>query len=323
MTILITGGAGYIGSKVNHDLIKLGYKTVVIDNLSTGDKRLINKTSTFYNIDITNKEKLSQIFKKHKFKTIFHFAAATNVVESGLQPEKYYINNVIGTENILEELAKNKIKFFILSSTAAVYGDSKKVSFKENSELTPRNNYGKTKLFSEILTMNYAKLYKFKYVILRYFNVVGADEDLRSGQIAKGSLFKTLANNICNKKFCINIYGSNFHTKDRTALRDYIDVNDLSAIHILSFNKIKKNKSFIMNCGYNKPWSVKEIVKNFESCINRKINIKYLNKRQGEAGAIYANNTFLKKQFPSWRQNKNLKDSINLSILWEKRVNKY
>jgi len=319
--LLLTGGAGYIGSKVCNDLIDRGYKVVVIDNLSTGKKNLVNKKAKFYNIDIINKKKLSKIFKKFKFSGVFHFAASLSVPESQTNPEKYYKNNVLGTENILTEMVSKKIKYIIFSSTCAVYGSYGKIKIKEKDNLIPQSNYGKTKLLGENLVINYAKQYKFKYAILRYFNVVGADYKLRSGQLNMGALFKNLSWNITNNIYRINIFGKNYNTKDGTCIRDYIDVNDLSELHILSYNKLKKSKSFIINCGYNVGYSVLDVVNNFSKVVNKKIKAKFFSKRPGDAEKIFCDNTLLKKIFPKWKKSFNIQDSIKSALKWEKIIN--
>jgi UDP-glucose 4-epimerase len=316
--LLVTGGAGYIGSKVCNDLIDKGYKVVVIDNLSTGKKYIVNNKAKFYKIDIQNKKKLNKIFNKFKFSCIFHFAASLSVPESQLNPLKYYRNNVLGTENLLAEMVNKKIKYIIFSSTCAVYGSYGKTKIKETDALIPQSNYGKTKLLAENLILNYSKQYKFKYAILRYFNVVGADYKLRSGQLTKGSLFKNLCLNICRNVHKIDIYGKNYHTKDGTCIRDYIDVNDLSELHILAYIKLQKSQSFLVNCGYKIGFSVLDVIKNFSKIIKKKIKVNFFSKRAGDVEKIYCDNSFLKKTFPKWKASYSIKDSIKTALAWEK-----
>jgi UDP-glucose 4-epimerase len=315
---LVTGGAGYIGSKVCNDLIDCGYKVIVIDDLSTGNKLLVNKRAKFFKIDIKDKNKISKIFNKYKFRAIFHFAASISVPESEIYPLKYYNNNVLGTENLLKQSVKKKIKYFIFSSTCAVYGSYGKNKIKETDPTLPENNYARTKLLAEELIKNYAKQYKFKYAILRYFNVVGADYKLRCGQLSKGALFKNISINITNNKYKINIYGNNYNTKDGTCIRDYIDVNDLSELHILSYIKLTKFKSFIINCGYNIGFSVLDIVNNFNTIINKNIKVRFLQRRIGDVEKIYCDNFFLKKTFPKWNASFKIQDSIKTALAWEK-----
>ena len=314
---LVVGGAGYIGSVVVNNLIDLGHKVVVIDNLSTGHKFLINKKAIFFFLDINNLNKLNSFFKKFDFHAVFHFAAATSVKESEKKPLKYFRINVDGTQNLLNCICKNKIKYFIFSSTCAVYGDSKNEKVNEFDSTIPISNYAKSKLLSEILIKNYAKKFSFKYAILRYFNVVGADSKLRSGQVYKGPLIKNIAGNIANKKYSVKLFGNNYNTKDGTTIRDYIDVNDLSELHILSLKKLFRSKSFTLNCGYNIGYSVMDIIKKFESVINKKIFINYFPRVKGDVTKIYSNNKYLKFLFPLWKRKFGIIDSIKSALAWE------
>ena len=321
MNILVTGGAGYIGSKVVLDLEKKNYKVVVLDDLSTGYKRLVSKKSKFHNTSIQNYDALEKIFKGYKFDAVFHFAANLSVPESQSKPLKYYMNNVIGTENILKQVAKNKIKYFILSSTCAVYGGINKGRVSESAPLMPESNYGKTKLLAELLTKSFANKYSFKYAILRYFNVVGADPDLKTGPIKMGSLFKNLTSSLVHSAPKINLYGTNYKTRDGSAVRDYIDVNDLSNLHLESFDKIKQSDSFVLNCGYGRPLSVKKIINSFQKIANKKIKIQKKQRRPGDVEKVYADIRLLKKKFPKWKSKYSLSDSIKFSLKWEKKIN--
>lgn len=321
MNVLVTGGAGYIGSKVVLDLEKKKYKVVIIDDLSTGCKSLISKKSIFYKANIQDENAIEKIFKKYKFKAVFHFAASLSVPESQSKPLKYYLNNVIGTENILKQISKTKVKYFIFSSTCAVYGEVNGGRVSEKSPLMPESNYGKTKLLAEQLTKSFSSKYPLKYAILRYFNVVGADPNLKTGPIKEGSLFKNITSGLKHRIPQINLYGTDYKTLDGTAVRDYIDVNDLSSLHLESFEKLKKSNSFILNCGYGKPLSVKKVVNSFQKIANKKIKIKNKPRRLGDVEKVYADIKLLKKKFPKWRSQYSLSDSIKFSLEWEKKIN--
>lgn len=322
--ILVTGGAGYIGSTVTNLLLKNNYKVIVVDNLSTGFKFLINKKSKFFKADLKNYKKLKQILSKYEFDAVFHFAASLSVEESEKKPLEYFNNNVVGTENILKIVSDLKIKKVIFSSTCAVYGNVLKKSGKinETSQTIPESNYGKTKLLCEVLIKNYAKKFKFNYAILRYFNVIGADINIKSGQVSGSTLFKNLCKNIVKKKYKLNIYGRDYRTRDGTCIRDYIDVNDLSECHLLSLKKLSSTSiNFTINCGYNRGHSVIEIVKAFEQVIEKKIKIKFLKRRKGDIEKIVSETSFFKKIFPRWKRKIFLKESIVNSLRWEKKVN--
>lgn len=320
--ILVTGGAGFIGSKVCYDLLDKNYKIVVIDNLSNSTKENINKKIIFYNYDLKNIYRIDKIFQKHKFDAVFHFAALTNVSESSKYRNKYYLNNVVVTKNILNLIKKFKIKYFVFSSSAAVYGNIANSPVHENNKIRPISNYGKNKAECELLIKNFSSRYDFNYAILRYFNVIGADFKLRTGQLSNGSLFKNLANNLANNKYSINIYGKRLKTKDGTPVRDYIDINDLSFLHILALKKLTKKKSLLINCGYNKGYTVLEIVKEFSEVIKKDIKIKFLRKRLNDISQIYCSNKRLLKIFPNWKRKYFIKDSIRNMLEWEKKIKK-
>jgi len=318
---LITGGAGFIGSQ----LVNVIYdrnpkaKVIVIDNLSTGKKKMVNPGAKFFKIDIKNNKMLQGIFSKYKFNSIFHFAANISIEDSEKNAEKYYLNNVIGTENLIKLCKIKKIKSFVFSSTSAIYGDVRgKVS--ENNLKIPKNNYGRTKLFSEYLIKNYFSKSNTNYAILRYFNVVGADPLLRSGQLCEGSLFKEISKNLVKNKYYINIFGNNYKTKDGTCIRDYIDVNDLCEIHLKALSYlINKKKNLIVNCGYGRGYSVKKIVKLFSNIVRKKILIINKPRRAGDVEQIYSDTKKLKKIFPSWTRKFSLKQSVKNSLDWERR----
>ena len=319
-TILVTGGAGYIGSKVSYDLIDKGYKVIAIDDLSNGYRKLIPKKCIFIKVDISKLANLEKVFKRYKFNAVFHFAAKKKVGESQKYPLKYFNTNVVGTKNLLDLIVKYKVKNFIFSSTCAVYGNASSTRVSEKNLLIPESYYGYTKLISENTIINYQKRYNFNYAILRYFNVVGADIKLRTGELNKGSLFKNLSDSVKKKKF-FYIYGKNYNTKDGTCIRDYVDINDLSQIHILSHKYIEKErKSILFNCGYSKPISVMDVLSQFQKVYKKKLNYKFRKKRLGDIKEIFSNNNLQKKLFPEWKQKFSLKESILSTLRWEKII---
>ena len=321
-SILITGGAGYIGSHLLFSLLRKKYKVVVLDNLSTGNKKFIPKNIKLIKVDLLDKQKLKQKLNKINFSTIIHLAANIDVIESAKSPKKYLVDNLTMTQNIIEVAELKKVKNFIFSSTAAVYGDSTNVKVSEKTPPRPTSNYGLGKLFCENLVMQYCAEKKINFIILRYFNVVGAEVQSKIGQLKKGSLFKNIASSIVNKKFSLNIYGTNHPTKDGSAIRDYIDVRDLALIHIHVIKKIKKINNLILNCGYKKPYTVLEIVENFSRLINKKIKLIKRKKRLGDISKIYSDNSKLIKNYPDWKQMYDLKSSVESSLEWESYLKK-
>ena len=242
-TVLITGGAGYIGSKISYDMEKLGFKVVIVDNLCNGHKILINPRAVFFKQNILNKKKIRKIIINFNIKTIIHCAALLDINDSMKKKKTYYLNNVAGTQCLLEA-GKGLIDNFIFSSTCAVYGENKNYIVSEKTKLNPKSYYGKTKLEAEKEIIAMSKKENFNYGILRYFNVAGSDELLRTGCINNNNqLFKNLSKNVANKKFSINLFGNNHDTKDGTCIRDYIHVSDLSKFHIETLNYMLRKKN--------------------------------------------------------------------------------
>ena len=316
-SILVTGGAGYIGSKIVHDLIKQNKKVVVIDNLSTGFRQLINKKSTFYKIDFSSKL-LKQIIKKNNIKTIIHCAASTNVIEANKNKKKYHLNNVLKTKKLLQNIKDQKIDNFIYSSTCAVYGNVKK-RVDENTSLKPVNFYGITKLKAEKLVKKYSKVYNFKYAILRYFNVAGADNKNKIGIYKNnGQLIKNIASSLISEKKIVNIFGNKHQTKDGTCIRDFIHVSDISQIHLLALKKINiSNSNLILNCGYGKDYSILNIINRFEKIYKIRFIKNILPKRDGDIVKMTCDNKKLKKKL-SFKGKFNINDIIKSSVVWEK-----
>ena len=318
--ILVTGGAGYIGSKVSHDLLKYGHKVFIVDNLTTGHKKLIPKKAKFFFCNILNKKKIINIIKKNDIKIVMHFAASLSVEESEKKPKKYYKNNVLGTKKILEASSQCNIKYFVFSSTCSVYGDVKK-KVDENQRLKPISIYAKTKLQSELLIKKFSIKHNFYYSILRYFNVAGADLKNNIGCINNnGQLFKNLCLSIKKRNYKIKIFGKNYNTKDGTCVRDYIHLNDISKIHYLALKILKKNKkSFTINCGYGKGYSVSEIVDSFEQYIKKKFKRIYKKPREGDIATIISDIKKMKKIL-NFKPSKNpLKKIISSALSWELR----
>lgn len=315
--ILLTGGAGYIGSKVSYDLIDDNFNVIIVDDLSNSNKKLIPKKAIFKKIDISNYAKLENCFKLYKFEAVYHFAAKKKVDESQKKPLEYFNANVIGTNNLLNLIAKYKVKNFIFSSTCAIYGNSEKKKVLEDGITLPLSYYGLTKLIAENMIRNYHKKFKFNYAILRYFNVIGSDYKNRTGEINSGSLFKNIISSLKNKKKFF-VFGKNYKTKDGTCIRDYIDLNDLSELHLLSHKYIKKKKSSILfNCGTSKPFSVLDVIKKFEDVTKNTLPKDYKKRRLGDIEKIYSDNRKQRIIFPKWKPKFSLKESVINTLRWE------
>ena len=318
--ILITGGAGYIGSHVTELLLKNKKKIFIVDNLSTGYKKLINKKTKFYKADILETAKIKKIIINNKIDSVIHLAAALSVGESEKNPNKYYKINVKGTKKLLEALTGTSVKNIMFSSTCAVYKDGFS-RVNEKTKVKPTSVYGKTKLEGEKLIQSFCKNHNINYGILRFFNVAGASPSGKIGQINKGDqLFKNLSLETLKKNPIFKIYGTNYKTKDGTCIRDYIHVSDIAEIHYKVLNKINKyNISKILNCGYAKGISVNQAVKEFKKYANNKLKIIKLMKRKGDMVKITANNNNL-KNFINWKPKYNkLNEIVRSCILWEKK----
>lgn len=319
--ILVTGGAGYIGSHITELLLKKKYNVFVVDNLSTGYKKLIHKKVKFYKTDIKNINKIKKIIAKNKITSIIHLAASLSIGEGEKNPKKYYLNNVVGTKNLLDSCTSTSIKNFLFSSTCAVYKDNiTKVS--EKTKLFPKSVYGKTKLAGEKIIKLYCKKNKINYGILRFFNVAGASKSGKIGQIKSGDqLFKNLTIAMTKKKPKINIYGNNYNTPDGTCIRDYIHVSDIADIHLRVLGKIGKiKKSVILNCGYGFGVSVLQVVNIFKKITKKNIEITIKKRRKGDMEKIISINSKLKK-FINWKPKfNNLGKIVKSCIVWEKKI---
>ena len=317
--VLLTGGAGYIGSHIGELLIKNKKKVFIIDNLSTGFKELINKKAKFFKINVCYTKKLHQIINKYKIDAVIHLAANLVIGEGQKYPKKYFTNNVLGTKSVLEALKNTNVKNFIFSSTAAVYKDGL-YRVKETSPIRPKSVYGKTKLKAEKLIQSYCKKLKINYGILRYFNIVGASPSNKIGLINKNDhLFKNFATEILKKKPLLKVYGFNYNTYDGSCIRDFIHVSDIAEIHLKVLEKINKvNQSKILNCGYNKGTSVLEVAKEFKKQSKKNVKIINLPKRKSDLAKIIADNKKLHK-FIKWKPKYNMLKTMFKSCKLEKK----
>ncbi len=291
-TILVAGGAGYIGSHTVKYLLKNNYNVVVVDNLSYGHKEAV-LTSNFEQIDLADKEALDKIFKKYKIDAVIHFAAFTYVGESVSQPQKYYWNNVVNTINLLDVMIENDVKNIVFSSTCATYGNPQYTPIDENHPQSPINPYGKTKLMMEQIMADYETAYGLKYVALRYFNAAGCDKDgdLGESHAPETHLIPLILKAIKGEIPQISVFGTDYDTLDGTCIRDYIHVEDLADAHMLAVEKLfKDEQSYCINLGTGIGKSVKEIIKSAEKVTGKKVPLVYGERRAGDPAKLYASN---------------------------------
>ncbi len=321
--ILITGGAGYIGSAVAHFFIDKGFSVTVVDNLITGNKSLVPKKANLVISDIDDIKKISNLLIKNKFDLVMHFAGLIRVDESVLYPEKYNFFNFNKAKIFFDTCFKYKLYNIILSSTASVYGNLYKQSIAENAKLKPINPYAKSKLNLEKFLIKKSKQLPINYIILRYFNVAGAEKKMRTGLISKFSthLIKIACEVAVGKKKELIINGDDYNTKDGTTIRDYIHVSDLAEIHYLSYKDLLKNKrSNIFNCGYGAGYSVKQVINCLNLIIKKKIPVKVGSRRVSDSKYLVANSKKF-TDFFLWKPKYNdLSLIISSSLKWEKKL---
>jgi|TARA_B110000495_G_scaffold196795_1_gene206149 UDP-glucose 4-epimerase len=317
--ILITGGAGYIGSHIVEQLVKTSSNVIILDNLVNGYRKLINKKAKFINGDIKNIIKLTKIINDNKIDSIIHLAAYLNVSEAEKNKKAYYNNNIRGTLNLVHSCKKSKVRNIIFSSSCSIYGNCKG-SVNEKKKPNPQGYYAYTKYKGEEIIKKYAKKYNYHFGILRYFNVAGASSSGKIGEIntSYDHLIKNIAIQSLKKEPSISIYGNNYKTKDGTCIRDYMHVSDLADIHIQTLKNINiKSKSLTLNCGYGKGYSVLDIVKILRN-IKKKLIVNYKPKRDGDIAQVYADTEKFRKNLKWKPKYNNINKIIKSAIKWEK-----
>ena len=298
MKILLTGGAGYIGSNTSYNLIEKGHDVTIIDNLENGNLKLVPKDSCFIESDISDVEKITNLLKKKKFDLIIHFAAYTRVAESVKFPEKYFMNNFEKAKIFFDICINNNLKKIIFSSTGAIYGTSDEKYLKENKKPDPINTYSASKLKFENYLKELAYEKKINAIILRYFNVCGADGKLRTGLMSNpDNLIKAICEVALRKKNTLIVNGNDYKTKDGTSVRDYIHVTDLATAHIAALEYLRdKQKNITLNLASGKGYSVLDVIKTAEKITGKEIPFKILDRRAGDPSQVVAVSKFAKNK---------------------------
>lgn len=320
MAILVTGGAGYIGSHMVAALHRKGYDIVVADNLSTGHKEAV-KFGTLEVGDIRDREFLDRIFTQYSIEGVINFAAYSLVGESCVDPLKYYMNNVSGAQCLLSAMKDHGVKYIVFSSTAATYGEPEKQPIEECDRTQPTNPYGETKLAIEKMLHWCDVAYGIKSVCLRYFNAAGADSQLGIGEDHRpeSHLIPIVLQVALGKREHIGIFGEDYPTKDGTCVRDYIDVRDLADAHLLALEYLKKeNKSDIFNLGNGNGFSVKEIIEVAREVTGHPIPAKVEGRRAGDPSTLIASNRRAKEVLGWDPKFSNPKDVIESAWQWHK-----
>ena len=332
MSILITGGAGYIGSHTLIELHKAGYDFIVYDNLSNSSKESLNRVSKIINQDIKfeegdirDKNSLEQVFKKYKIDSVIHFAGLKAVGESVEQPLKYYDNNINGTLVLLEVMKGFDCKKIVFSSSATVYGDPVSTPIKEDFPTGATTNpYGRTKYFiEEMLKDLYISDNSFQIVILRYFNPVGAHESGTIGEDPNGipnNLMPFISQTAVGKREYLSVFGGDYDTSDGTGVRDYIHVVDLAFGHVKAIDYLNSKNQInplIVNLGTGKGYSVLEMIKAFEKASGKKVPYKIVDRRAGDIASCFADPSYAKEVL-NWEASKTIEDMCKDSWNWQK-----
>ncbi len=319
--ILVTGGAGYIGSHVVHALGERGYNIVSFDNLSTGHPWAILHGDLEIG-DLCDKERLYEVMSSRRFDAVVHLAAHISVPESVEEPLRYYQNNVAGTLNLLEVMQQCSCRVLVYSSSAAVYGEPAHVPVSETAPLQPINPYGRTKAIVEDLLADIGKNQKISYIALRYFNVAGADPQ---GSIGEGKCWAphliTQALRVAlGQKPCLEIYGTDYATRDGTGERDYIHVADLAQAHLLCLEHLLRCQvSGVYNCGYGRGYTVREVLAAVEVVTGVQLPVEYAARRAGDPPVLIADSSKIRQELNWCPKFESLKEIISSAWHWEKK----
>ena len=322
MAILVTGGAGYIGSHVVNILGEMGKEIVILDNLSTGRKENVLFGKLIIG-ELSNHELLEHIFENNNIELVIHFAGSIIVPESVVNPILYYQNNTLNSLNLIKKCLDYKVNKFIFSSTAAIYGNPLFGIASEETQANPINPYGRSKLMTEWMLKDVSLAYDFNYVALRYFNVAGASNSGRIGQSTPKAthLLKIVAEVVVGKRDSMFIYGDDYDTPDGTCIRDYIHVDDLAMAHLNAFEYLNNNgKSQILNCGYGHGISVKEVLNEVNLITGIKIPAAVTQRREGDPEKLISNADKIKKILDWCPKYDNLSSIVDSAINWEKKL---
>lgn len=318
MKIIVTGGAGYIGSHFVRILVKKGFEVVVLDNLCRGHREAVHKDALFEEVDLLNYTELNDLMGKHQPDAIVHFAAFAYVGESVENPEIYYENNVIGSFNLIKAAKNNNIRKFVFSSTCSLYGNPEQIPISETASVNPINPYAQTKLIIEKTLADFSNVYDFNYVVLRYFNAAGADF---SGEIGESHnpephLIPLVFETALGKREKIFIYGDDYDTPDGSCIRDYIHINDLGKAHFLALEYLsKENESTVINLGTGNGYSVKEIINSAREITGKDIKIEIAGRRAGDPAVLVADNSRAESLL-GWKPEYDLQDILKSAWKW-------
>ncbi len=321
MNILVTGGAGYIGSHVVLELLQAGHEVVVIDDLSTGQRELVDDDARLVIGDIGDFELISSLLEDGEVDAVIHFAGSIVVPESVAHPLKYYFNNTAKTRTLLEACVGADIRYFVFSSTAAVYGEPKAIPVAESAPTTPVNPYGRSKLMIEQMLRDVAFAHDFHFAALRYFNVAGADPLGRTGQSTPNAthLIKVATQAALGVRSELAIFGTDYPTPDGTCIRDFIHVSDLADVHVRALNYlVDGGQSRALNCGYGRGFSVRQVADAVRRVSGQDFPVSDAPRRAGDPPEIVADPTRLERLFEWTPKHADLDEIVSTALAWEK-----
>ena len=322
--VLVTGGAGYIGSHAVLALKEAGHNPVVIDNLTTGFRWAVPDDVPFHHGDISDEALVAKIIAEHGIEAIMHFAGSIIVPESVQNPLKYYRNNTANSRSLIESAVTAGVQHFIFSSTAATYGIPETSPVREDTPTLPINPYGLSKLMTEHMLRDVAAAHDFNYCALRYFNVAGADPRARTGQSTAGAthLIKVAVETALGKRSHVSVFGTDYDTDDGTGVRDYIHVSDLAAAHVIALENLfdDPKRSHVLNCGYGHGYSVLQVLDAVDRVTNLQIERQFEGRRAGDPDALISDNSEIKARFGWKPQYDDLDTIVSHALQWERKL---
>jgi UDP-glucose 4-epimerase len=323
MSILVTGGAGYIGSHMVWQLVDAGHEVVVVDNLATGFEQAVAPQARLAVGDCGDEGLVGGLIERHGVEAIIHFAGSIVVPESVSDPLGYYLNNTVKGRALIAAAVKGGVRHFIFSSTAAVYGTPAVSPVGEDAPTRPESPYGRSKLMLEMMLADTAAAHDLRYVALRYFNVAGADPKGRTGQRTKGAthLIKVASETALGKRPAITVYGTDYPTADGTCIRDYIHVTDLVDAHTAALDHLRRGgASLTLNCGYGRGASVLEVIETVKGVSGRDFPVTFGARRPGDPASIVASPARIKAAFGWTPRHDDLDEIVASALAWEKRL---
>ena len=323
MAVLVSGGAGYIGSHMVLELLDRGESVVVLDNLSTGFWWAVPKEVPLIQGDIADQDLVARLIAEHDITEIAHFAAKIVVPESVTDPLGYYLNNTVKTRALLESAVRGGVRRIIFSSTAAVYGEPAISPVPEEIELHPINPYGRSKLMSEWMLADAAKAHGLSYTVLRYFNVAGADPKGRSGQSSPNAthLIKVAGQAALGQRAGLEVFGTDYPTPDGTCVRDYIHVTDLARAHLAALDHLRVDgSSLTLNCGYGRGYSVKEVVEVVKQVSGVDFPVKLSGRRAGDPASLVAKADRIRTELGWKPEHDDLEEIVRQALAWEEAL---